>query len=80
MIQHRREPIAEMARRCNLHRACDFGVDGHFHQGAQALPIRKLASGELVAGGEEGQFIAFVPGADGTVRYLHFNMRAFRRM
>ena len=50
------------------------------HQGAQALSIRKLASGELVAGGEEGQFIAFVPGSDGAVKYLHFNMRAFRRM
>ena len=51
------------------------------HQGAQALPIRKIASGELVAGeGEGGQRIAFVPGSDGAVKYLHFNMRAFKRI
>lgn len=51
------------------------------HQGAQALPIRKLGSGELVAGeGDGGQRIAFVPGSDGAVKYLHFNMRAFKRI
>ena len=52
------------------------------HQGAVALPIRKLADGRLVAGSEEsgGGWIAFVPGRDGAVEYLHYNMRAFRRL
>jgi CubicO group peptidase (beta-lactamase class C family) len=52
------------------------------HQGAVALPIRKLADGRFVAGSEEtgGGWVAFVPARDGAVQYLHYNMRAFRRL
>lgn len=52
------------------------------HQGAAALPIRRLADGRFVAGSEEtgGGWVAFVPGRDGSVQYLHYNMRAFRRL
>ncbi|HET7458745.1 MAG TPA: serine hydrolase domain-containing protein [Gemmatimonadaceae bacterium] len=49
--------------------------------GGAPLPIRKLADGRFVAGGEDaGGWLAFVTGPDGAVKYLHFNMRAFRRV
>ncbi len=52
------------------------------HQLSLTLPIRKLADGRFVAGSEEtgGGWLAFVAGPDGSVRYLHYNMRAFRRI
>jgi CubicO group peptidase (beta-lactamase class C family) len=52
------------------------------HQGPLALPIRKLADGRFVAGSEEtaGGWVAFVSGPDGAVQYLHYSMRAFRRL
>ena len=51
------------------------------HQGAAATPIQKLADGRFVARSAEGGMqVAFVSGPDGAVRYLHFNMRAFRRV
>ena len=78
---------AEMARYAGRYAAgmmVEVTVDGGvltLHQGDAALPIRKLADGRFVAGGEQGGgWLAFVPGSDGAVKYLHFNMRAFRRL
>lgn len=51
------------------------------HQGAAALPIDKLADGRYVARTPDGGVaVAFVRAADGTVKYLHYNMRGFRRL
>jgi CubicO group peptidase (beta-lactamase class C family) len=47
-----------------------------------AMTIRKRADGRFVAGGDTdgaGNWVAFIPGPDGALKYLHFNMRAFRR-
>lgn len=63
--------------------AIDASVDDGvlvLHQGTATLPVRKLADGRFVAGpAEGGNFVAFVPGADGATRWLHFNMRAYLR-
>ena len=62
----------------------EVAIDGGalvLRQGAMTLPIRKLAEWRFVAQGEEGgSLVAFVPGSDGHVKYLHLNMRAYRRM
>lgn len=78
---------AEMARYVGRYAAgamVEVSVDDGvltLHQGAAAMPIRKLADGRLIAGPPDGgQRIAFVPGADGSAAFVHYNMRAFRRL
>jgi D-alanyl-D-alanine carboxypeptidase len=50
-------------------------------QGDISAPIRKLADGRLVIHDDAGSnWIAFVREPDGSIRYAHFNMRAYRRV
>lgn len=78
---------AEMARLVGRYAAgmvVEVSVDGGvltLHQGPAAMPIDKLADGRYVARTPDGGLgVAFVPGAGGAVKYLHYNMRAFRRL
>ena len=78
---------AEMARYVGRYAngmALDVSVDDGvltMHQGMAAVPIRKLADGRFVAQTDEGgSLVAFVRASDGRVKYLHLNMRAYRRM
>jgi hypothetical protein len=78
---------AEMVRLVGRYGAgmvVEVSVDGGaltLHQGPAAMPIDKLEDGRYVARTADGALaVAFVPGADGAVKYLHYNMRAFRRV
>ncbi|HEX8850497.1 MAG TPA: serine hydrolase [Gemmatimonadaceae bacterium] len=78
---------SEMARYVGRYAAgmvVEVSVDGGvltLHQGMVAMPIRKMADGRFVAQTEEGgAWVAFVAAGDGRVKYLHTNMRAFRRL
>ena len=78
---------AEMARLVGRYAGgmvVEVSVDGGvltLHQGPAALPIDKLADGRYVARTPDGGVtVAFVPGSDGAVKFLHYNMRAFRRL